>query len=324
SGGPNDIVGICEHGRLVNPLNLADLSSAALELIEDPDLWDRCAENGRRNVGFYSWERHVQTYLEDIDAILNPPKPAYLSGQRYGHLLVSDIDSTLVGDPAALTRFGNWQARADDYCFAIATGRSLHSALDVLRRARAPAPAVLVTAVGSEIYYADDANMRTLRADDDWSAWIAEGWEPRAIAEMIATHFRFERQPVVDQGRFKLSYFVPSREAATSVRQALYVARLPATAVYSHGEFLDILPPRASKGEALRYLADRFGVPADRTLAAGDSGNDLAMLEVAGRGIVVANHTDELACLRGRQNAYFAARPYAGGILEGINARATA
>lgn len=52
---------------------------------------------------------------------------------------------------------------------------------------------------------------------------------------------------------------------------------------------LDILPPGCSKGAALRRLADQQGIAAAEILAIGDNWNDAAMLEFAGRAVVMAN-----------------------------------
>jgi len=47
-------------------------------------------------------------------------------------------------------------------------------------------------------------------------------------------------------------------------------------------QFLTVTPTGAHKGAALTLIADALGVPLERTLAFGDSDNDLAMLELAG------------------------------------------
>lgn len=49
-----------------------------------------------------------------------------------------------------------------------------------------------------------------------------------------------------------------------------------------------------TKGEALKFLAEYYGVPMDKTCAVGDNLNDLSMLEAAGYGIAVGNASDEL------------------------------
>ena len=98
----------------------------------------------------------------------------------------------------------------------------------------------------------------------------------------------------------------------------LHEHHLRAKLIYSHQAFLDVLPVRASKGQAIRYLAYRWGLPLRNFLVAGDSGNDEEMLVGDTLGVVVANHSIELGELRGMEQIYFATRDHAGGILEGL------
>ena len=88
--------------------------------------------------------------------------------------------------------------------------------------------------------------------------------------------------------------------------------------IHSHNEYLDILPIRASKGLAVRYLAIKWGLPLDRILVAGDSGNDEEMLSGDVLGVVVGNYSSELKRLYGKPRIYFAENEYANGIVEGI------
>ncbi len=53
--------------------------------------------------------------------------------------------------------------------------------------------------------------------------------------------------------------------------------------------FLEVNPHRASKGNALTYCAKRLGFDMARTVAFGDSLNDVSMLQAAGRGVAMAN-----------------------------------
>jgi len=57
---------------------------------------------------------------------------------------------------------------------------------------------------------------------------------------------------------------------------------------------LDILPPGCSKGAALRRLAEKQGIAAEEIVAIGDNWNDAAMLEFAGRAVVMANGAPDL------------------------------
>jgi sucrose-phosphate synthase len=95
--------------------------------------------------------------------------------------------------------------------------------------------------------------------------------------------------------------------------------RLHAHVVYSHQAYLDLLPIRASKGMALRYFATKWGIPLERCLVAGDSGNDEEMLTGNTLAVVVGNHDPELDKLRGESSVYFAEGCYARGIIEGIH-----
>ena len=60
---------------------------------------------------------------------------------------------------------------------------------------------------------------------------------------------------------------------------------------------LDVLEPSVGKGEAVRFLQDRWGVGAAETLAVGDNWNDHEMLAQAGLGLVMGNADPDLCAL---------------------------
>jgi sucrose-phosphate synthase len=85
------------------------------------------------------------------------------------------------------------------------------------------------------------------------------------------------------------------------------------------GQYLDILPSRASKGQALRYVAQRFDLVLDQILVAGGSGADEDMMRGNTLAVVVENrHHEELSLLPDVDRIYFARDRYAAGILEAI------
>ncbi|WP_372632657.1 Cof-type HAD-IIB family hydrolase [Cohnella sp.] len=58
--------------------------------------------------------------------------------------------------------------------------------------------------------------------------------------------------------------------------------------------FIDVQHPNASKGQALRWLAEQRGIPRESVLAMGNYFNDMEMLEFAGWGVAMDNSPDEV------------------------------
>jgi hydroxymethylpyrimidine pyrophosphatase-like HAD family hydrolase len=64
--------------------------------------------------------------------------------------------------------------------------------------------------------------------------------------------------------------------------------------VRSHELFVEVTSPSVSKGAALAFVAERFGVSREEVIAVGDSGNDVSMVEWAGLGVAMANATPDV------------------------------
>lgn len=328
-GGPKDILENCHDGLLLDPLDPASISGALRLALSDDVQWQRWSRNGVAGVlRHYTWDGHVRKYLKAVSQVLRRERKqvrrriAQERSSRNGLLdgaecvLVTDIDETLTGDAAALAELLDWlRERRGRVLFGAATGRTRPLAERVLSQWKVPFPDFLITSVGAEIHYGAG-----LGPDPRWTAQIRYRWRREALAGVIATLPGLVPQPEEKQGPFKLSYDVdPSRMPALGLVEArLHEAGLDARLVYSQGRYLDLLPIRASKGLALRHLSYTHGVPLERFLVAGDSGNDIEMLLGDTRAVVVGNHAPELASLRGLAQIYFAKEPHAGGILEGI------
>jgi sucrose-phosphate synthase len=100
----------------------------------------------------------------------------------------------------------------------------------------------------------------------------------------------------------------------------LHQEHLSVSATLSFGQFLDVVPMRASKGQALRWFADQWGIPLENVLVAGGSGADEDMMRGNTLAVVVGNrHLEELAGLTDQERIYFAQNSYARGILEAID-----
>jgi len=325
NGGPVDIIGNCRNGLLVDPLDKSAIAEALLTILENPKLWVEYSTNGLQNVArYYSWAAHAQAYLRKIRPLLRPhrkqlpktPPPAKI-GRYRNHAIFTSIDHTLLDDLEGLEQFVQFiREKRKKFLFGIATGRRLESALAILKKYRIPMPDILITSLGTEIYYAPQ-----LIADIAWTYHIDHLWTPQVLRRIISGLPGVTPQAKKEQSRFKLSYHYnsntapPMEEILTLLRQQ----ELSANPVFSFGQFFDIVPARASKGHALRYIARQWNIPLERILVTGGSGADEDMLRGNTLGVVVANrHREELSILGDTEHVYFAERPYAWGILEAI------
>ena len=326
-GGPVDIVSNCHSGILINALYPKEISDALLNVLSDRRQWFRWSRNGILGVRrHYSWDAHVGKYLKAIKAILHRDRKRMRRVLQHSmrktpmpfvqKAIITDIDNTLLGDERGLRQFID-ELKASDkpVAFGVATGRTLESTIRVLKKWRVPMPDVLITSVGSEIHY-----WPTQKIDTAWRHHISHNWRRDDLAQLLATLPGMRLQPEENQREFKLSYYViPDKmPSLRKLYQLLREHRLQANLVYSHQAYLDVLPERASKGRAIRYLSYKWGVPLQNFLVAGDSGNDEEMLVGDTLGIVVGNHSPELEPLRGLEQIYFAEHVCARGVLEGI------
>lgn len=320
-GGPRDIVAHCNNGLLVDPLNARAMGEAILKVINDLEQWRKWSRNGLRGAGrHFSWPAHVNKYVRAARMVITQSERRrfFRPGRLVtaDRLLVSDIDNTLTGDRDALRALLRMLKEADgQVIFGIATGRSMELTLEVLEEWGVPTPPLLITSVGSEIHYGPH-----LVKDEGWSGVLSYRWRPEALREAMAQLPGLKPQPPHGQGEFKISYDVepdampPVEDIVSHLRRS----RLQASVIYSHQAYLDLLPIRASKGMALRYFATRWGIPLERCLVAGDSGNDEDMLTGNTLAVVVGNHDPELDKLRGEPRIYFAEGRHARGVIEGI------
>jgi len=319
-GGPRDILAACDHGLLVDPTDVDALSRTLVAALSDRERWSRWARSGpagaRRH---FRWASHVERYLDRLGQL----PQARRSARRLAapltlreRFLVSDIDGTLIGDRPSLAALLAALEEAG-IGLGIATGRRLESAAAILREWRVPPPDLWITAVGSEIHYGADHV-----PDQAWARHLDYRWRPAEIRELLLTELddTSELQPAIEQRRHKLSFYVDEQHPPSipRLRRLLREAGLHASLVFSHGRYLDALPIRCSKGMAIRWVAQRWGIDLESIVVAGDSGNDRDMLTGATPAVVVGNHAAEIADLVDRPRTYFARAGHASGILEGL------
>ncbi|WP_240754614.1 HAD-IIB family hydrolase [Parasulfuritortus cantonensis] len=323
-GGPRDIVANCRNGYLVDPLDGDAIVAALLEVIDDPDSRRRLAQQGLEGVQrHYSWTAHAEAYLAAVRPLLEggtaPAHPVLRRRPRLYHdrAIFTDLDQNLLGDPASLADFVR-VVRANRKCasFGIVTGRSLESALKVMRRHGIPMPDVLISSLGTAIHYAPE-----YQEDKAWSRHIDHLWTPRAVRAVLDELPGLKRQGKEEQTGFKVSYFIDPQVAPPleTINSLLHQAEQTVNVSLAFGQFLDVTPVRASKGMALRWFTHQWGIPLEHVLAAGGSGADEDMMRGNTLAVVVANrHHEELSKLADVERIYFAQAGYARGILEAI------
>ena len=327
-GGPRDIVRNCQTGTLVDPTNTVEMASAIKDIIVHPNKWNQFSKNGILNTRkFYSWVSHAKSYCDEMNAVcrqyekslITAVEPKQSIGKllaKLDYMLITDIDNTLLGgDPEDLHALTDLLEKNEGKIgFGVATGRIFESALEILNTNGIRIPDIIISGVGSRISYGD-----SLGHDKGWETHISKNWVPDLIVSRMKEIDFVRPQEANVQGDYKLSYtMMPGKDKLASIHHMLTKNRFQYTLIYSQDKFLDILPYRASKGKAIRYLSYKWGIPLKNFLVCGDSGNDAEMLKGEPLGVVVGNYSPELETLRSAKQIYFAEKTYAGGILEGI------
>lgn len=325
NGGPVDIIGNCHNGELVDPLDRAAIAQALLKLLRDEEAWTRASRNGLQGVRtHYSWQAHGRCYLEKIaelpgKGVRAPHKPLEPTRLRHRDLaLFTGLDQNLVGNPSALQRFIEvMRTNRKRVIFGIATGRRIDTALALMKKHSIPRPDVLISSLGTRIHYS-----QALDADAYWEAHIDHNWNSQQIRGVLADLPGMKLQPKVEQTPFKISYYYDAQKAppVEEIVSLIRKKELTASVFFSFGQYLDILPSRASKGQALRYVSQLLDFPLERTLVAGGSGADEDMMRGNTLAVVVGNrHHEELSALVEQERIYFADKPHAEGILQAVD-----
>ena len=323
-GGPTEILANCDNGALIDPLDAEGIAEAILGIIEEPARWQRLSRNGIEGVrAHYSWSAHAASYIAALQELpeghLPEAAPRIITREHLynDRAVFTDIDQNLLGDAGAIARFAAiMQENRRQVAFGIATGRSLRSALQFLREHKLPQPDVLITSLGTDIHYAPK-----LQQDTAWREHVYHLWSPPTIRRILSDLPGLTLQPRTEQDRFKISYTIDPDQAPPldEVVRLLRKSEQTVNVFQSFGRFLDIVPVRASKGAAIRYVAEQWNIPVERILAAGGSGADEDMMRGNTLAVVVANrHGEELSQLVDHERVYFTEKPHADGILEAI------
>ena len=328
-GGPKEIIHHCHNGLVINVEQPSAISYAIKKVITDQSLWQRYSENGILCTDkTYSWQNHSSEYVSLVEKAMEEknqqeglsrdiPYGKKLSFVKY--FLISDIDGTLVDGQQTngLAELKQWiNVNDNDLGFGLASGRNLDLVKKAIQEYELPEPDILICSAGSEIFYTPD-----YEPDKGWENHISYMWKRDEIEKLLIGFPKLIPQEAAAQLEFKLSYYVDkdfTDEDLNFIYKLLHENKLRAKLLLTENHFLDILPFRASKGNAIRFLSNKWKTPVEKFLTAGNSGNDMDMLKGRVKGIVVANHSPEMTSLKNLKDIYFAQKNLSEGVLEGV------
>lgn len=241
--------------------------------------------------------------------------------------ILLDLDGTLVGPDERISdrnRAALHAAAAAGKIVMVATGRSKISALSTLDELGLPGPValfngsaiwcteedrmlrelVLPVDVGERLHAwgaARDAQVMIMTAEEKLAVPPRNAAEERNFQGFIGMQY-VDRELLLRPDTIRLSFLVDCAEdAAVSIARELesvaaspvYVSHFPLRLLprHEHNSYvaIDVHAPCEGKAEALRFLAETRGIPAERVIAVGDADNDLTMLRAAGLGVAMAN-----------------------------------
>lgn len=206
------------------------------------------------------------------------------------------------------------------------TGTNLQSALRKAQGYVSRSPHFICCSLGSEFYWVRNG---VLVPSQSWHDRIARsGFSTRKVAELLRfireQGIVLKRQPQDYQGPFKFSFYYQMNENMESELQWMGKAARhwrvrgqftqcnPAAGDPADCYDVDFIAQCCGKDEALSFLMERLGVSQEKIWAFGDSCNDFAMFERAGKSYLVGN-ADPVAK---QQKGDHLALPYCHGILS--------
>jgi sucrose-6F-phosphate phosphohydrolase len=262
-------------------------------------------------------------------------------------LLCSDLDRTLLPngkeEESPMARPLLREIAKEDWLkLAYVSGRSQNLMAEAVQTYALPWPDFAITDVGTMIFEP--------KRNCVWHKWheaLRSDWpfgsmeDARAFGEALARHFPLRAQEEEKQSLYKLSFYTrPQRDESMLAQLAAFLQEkgIFANIIFSvdtqtQEGLLDILPKKANKLFAIRFLMESIGFTKANTVFAGDSGNDLevlasdipsvlvanATLEVKEEAIALAKRHGTLATLYIAKGGFFGMNGhYAAGVLEGL------
>ncbi len=312
-GGPRDIVFRCENGLLVDVTDLEGLRDGLETAGSNSSLWKTWSNNGVEGVSrHFSWDAHVCNYIALMQKRLKflAPRPwAFRNvketsplGQK---LIFLDLDNYLEQSQGLSILRNKLKDHSlnGDIQLGILTGRSIKAARYRYAETHLPKPAVWICQAGTEIYYADEN-----KSDIFWQDSITVDWNRKGVEKVLFDLKDYlELQATEQQGLYKVSYLLkePSEAILPLVRKRLRQSGLAASPHLKCHWYLDVVPLRASRSEAIRFLTLRWGLSLEKVLVVVSQQGDAELISGLTTSVIPFDHDSSLDSFKSQQRVFF-------------------
>ena len=195
-------------------------------------------------------------------------------------ILATDLDGTfLAGSAENRSRLYQLINNHPDIRLVFVTGRGLEAVMPLLSDPSIPEPEYIICDVGATVVDGHTLAPVAERLDEIEQRWPGE----MAIAEQRQQFPNIQRQEVPQARR--CSWFCEPDEVTEDVYKV--AESLNCDLLYSANYYLDFLPRGTNKGTTLARLVEYLDVSMGDVLAAGDTLNDLSMLDGRVKGVCV-------------------------------------
>ena len=235
-------------------------------------------------------------------------------------IFVSDLDGTLLDDEKNIAE-ADLRAidefRADGGIFAAATGRGVAMAWNVMQKLKIDFPCVIFNGAAVYDFGADKflwhsdmpeiANKYIKMLEDEFpdigveilhekEVFVTDNnqtvIEHMAFEKLTPTYRKLEEVPL--ENRFKVLIAYPPERIDKIIKFTQEHCREQVNWVHSSPMYYEMLPEGISKAAGFKKLLEITGTEARFTVAAGDYGNDRAMVADADLGVAVGNALDDV------------------------------
>ncbi|MFT6773317.1 MAG: hydroxymethylpyrimidine pyrophosphatase-like HAD family hydrolase [Paracoccaceae bacterium] len=248
---------------------------------------------------------------------LTPPARPAIAERRF--VLATDLDGTFLGgsEPERRTLYDWIEGNRDSIGLIFVTGRDPEFITQMCTDRGLPWPEFVVGDVGTSIaeVLGDGSIAPIAPLEHDIAARWGDSGD--AVRAALNGHPGLSLQPTAFRHRVSYDLAPATYDPAAEG----LVDKLGLDWLMSDNRYFDVLPRGVSKGPSLKRLIAHLGIDAARVLAAGDTLNDLSMLESGLQAVAVGNSEPALiARLRGLPSVHHARAHGAAGILEAIAA----